>query len=194
MSLTFVVEQSIAALLGPPHPVLRVAARRRGSRWGWHSSSWRALDPAAALDAIIDAPAPALVLARTGSADRGGSCLRSMARVLDIDVIDLPDAIEDAAWSVGIAMRLADADSQHFARALDVICCGPTAFRGLPTRPWGLGGSPVPALRPETLARWSTCAWRHCTWCRGGGFPGAPCRRCGTPIATGDMAEREGAR
>jgi hypothetical protein len=191
MSLTFVVEQSVAELLGPPHPALRVAARRRTSRWSLRPGGWRALDPAAALDAIVDAPAPLIVLARTVVADGGSGCLRSLARVLEVDVMDLPDDIEDAAWSVAIATRLADAEPEHVARALGVVCCGPSAFAGLPTRLWGPHDRPVPALRPVTLARWSSCVWRHCTWCRGGGFPGTPCRRCGNPIATTGVAAFE---
>ncbi len=182
MSTTFIVEASIAERLGTATTALRVVPRRRRSRWGLRRGQWQELSPADALDTMVDAPATPIVLSRSAHADPGAAKLRSLAHLVNVDVLYLPDDVDDAAWSVAIATRLADADRPHLLRALGVVCCGPRAFVGVPTRPWGAAERLVPAVRPVTLARWASCAWESCAWCTGGGAPGDQCRRCGMMI------------
>ncbi len=192
MSTTFIVEASIAERLGTATTALRVVPRRRRSRWGVRRGQWQELSSADALDTLVDAPDTPIVLSRPAHADPGAAKLRLLAHVVNVDVLYLPEDVDDAAWSVAIATRLADADRHHLLRALGVVCCGPSAFYGVPTRPWGAAERLVPAVRPVTLARWASCAWEPCAWCTGGGPDGDQCRRCGmmiqaVPIA-GDVA------
>jgi hypothetical protein len=182
MTLTIVVEHGIIAHLGGVPSGMRIVARRRSRWWRRHRTPWASLDPEAVLDTLAEIHRPAVVLARRAVADPGARCLIDVARLLGLEVRTLPDSCEEAAWIAGIAGSLGEAPPAGGGRALDVLCCGPAIVPTSPRQRWGPTGISVPALRPGTIARWASCAWRACRWCAAGGLPGDRCRRCGNPI------------
>jgi hypothetical protein len=153
------------------------ARRRRRSR-----RVWAPLCPDALIDALVAAPRDALVLARDAVADEGAALLAPLARLRGLGVVCLPDSADAAAWTVALAVAWADAGERDLVRGLEVAAALP-GQEALPARPWGNSGVAVPAVRPRVLARWSTCAWRPCEWCRtGGGLASGRCGRCGAGV------------
>ena len=185
MSTTLVVERGIAERLGGEPPGVRIVPRRQSRWWRRRREPWAPLDPEVVLDALAELRRPAVVLARSAVADPGAGCLIDVANLLGLEVRRLPDRREEAAWSAGIASALGEPMAADGSRALDVLCCGPAVLPASPRHGWGPTGLLVPALRPATLVRWSSCAWRACRWCAAGGLPGDRCRRCGNPIDAG---------
>ena len=181
---TVIVDAGLGATSGAAPGRLRTIPRRR-TPWWRRGSRWAPLDPADVIDALVQEPDPAVVLVRPSAADPGAACLGQLARLLGHRVVQLPHDPDEAAWSAGVAGSLPGLSGEAFHRFLDVVSCGPVVAAPAPRRPWGAGGIPVPALRPETLARWAACAWRRCGWCRHGGLPGARCATCGSPISEG---------
>ena len=182
MTPTLVVEHGIAECVGGAPFGVRVVPRRRSSWWRRRRSPWEPLDPEAVLDVLIEIRRPAVVFTRRAAADPGARCLGDIAHLLGLDVRTLPDNRDEAAWCVGIAGSLGEALTARDIRALDVLCCGSAVAPGSPRGQWGPAGISVPALRPSTVVRWASCAWRACRWCAAGGLPGDRCRRCGNPI------------
>lgn len=175
-----IVEEGLRTGTGAPSGLHTIPRRRRP--WWRRGTSWAPLDPSEVTDALSRVPAPAVVLARSAAADPGAACLGPLARLLGHRVVQLPSDPGEAAWSASIAASLLVLPDEAFLRVVDVLCCGPATSPPAPRCLWG-GGISVPALRPETLARWASCAWRRCGWCRRGGLPGRACRTCGTAIA-----------
>jgi hypothetical protein len=179
---TLIVEQGVVAPLGGCPANLVVVPRRR-SRWYPRRARWVPLDPETVLDTLANVPRPAVVLARGSAADPGAGVLLDLAPLLGLEVRRLPDCAEAAAWSVSIASRAEDLDSMAGGRALDVMCCAPTATM----RRSGVAHQP---LRAAALWRWASCVWRPCPWCPAGGPAGDRCARCGSPVAPGEREAR----
>ena len=182
MTPTLVVERGLAECLGGGPSEVRIVARRRARWWRRYRSPWAPLDPESVLDALVEIRRPVVVLARSAAADPGARCLIDIARLLGLEMRTLPENRDEAAWCVAIAGSLDQAPIAGNLRALDVLCCGSAVAPGSPRGRWGPTGISVPALRPGTIARWASCAWRPCGWCAAGGLPGDRCRRCGNPI------------
>lgn len=165
-----VVEAGLAALLPPrAHPVVVVPRRRRRRRW-------RAIDADAALRAVESVGAHAVAAARRPAADPGAACLGAVARLHGIPLVRLPDDPERAAWALVVALEGAAGDERPLRRLEALASAAAGAGASFADR---LG----PPLRPGVLARWAGRAWRPCAACLGGGLPGAPCGRCGAPLA-----------
>jgi hypothetical protein len=179
---TVIVDAGLGALSGGGSVRLRTIPRRRAPWWR-RGARWAPLDPADVIDALLEQAAPAVVLVRPFEADPGAACLGPLARLLGHRVVQLPRDPDEAAWSATVAGNLQGVSDEAFHRFLDVVSCGPAVGAPAPRRSWGDAGLAVPALRPETLARWAACAWRRCGWCRHGGPPGGRCATCGSPIA-----------
>ncbi|MDX6554110.1 MAG: hypothetical protein QOD86_305 [Miltoncostaeaceae bacterium] len=179
-----VVDPSVARRLGPVAGPVIVVPRGRGRRRG--EGGWRPLRHDEVLDALVDAPSGAIVLARPPCADPGGAALAAVAGLLELPVVRLPEGIDAAAWILGVAAAWAVADEPDVLRRLQALVgtAGDAPPPTLPRRAWGAGGAEVPGLRPGTLARWTRRAWCPCGWCDGGGgLAGHACARCGAPIA-----------
>ncbi len=191
MTATLVVERGIIDRLGGEPSGAWIVPRRRSRWWRRRREGWAPLDPESVLDALADIRRPAVVLVRSAVADPGAGCLIDVAHLLGLEVRTLPDGFDEAAWSAGIASCLDGVVPGASAnRALDVLCCGPAVAPASPRRRWGVAGISVPAVRPATLARWASCAWRPCRWCTAGGLPGDRCRRCGNPIDEASPEDR----
>jgi len=180
MATTIVVDQHLADILGAREiRGLRVAPRRRR---GPFTRGPGAITRADAAEALASVEGPVVVLARAGRVDPDAAALPDVMRAIGGPVITLPDDEDAAAWSVGLAAALLEADHGALVRALEVLCCGPRVVTDASTRLWGPREIPVPALRPVTLARWASCTWSPCGWCVRGGAPDWPCRRCGGTV------------
>ncbi len=172
--VTIIVEQGVVDPLGGLPANLVVVPRPRPPRYR-RGRRWAPLDPETVLDTLAAVPRPAVVLARDPSADPGARCLLDLAPLLGLELRRLPDCDEMAVLSVGIASRADESGSSAGGRVLDVLCCATllTMCRsGVLDRP----------LRPGTLRRWASCAWRPCLWCSAGGPAGDRCARCGSPV------------
>ena len=186
--IRLVVEQSLvedleAATAAPLAVLSRGRAGRRSG--GRRRGAWRPLSQEAALEALLEDPDGAVVLARPPDADPGAACLPAAAAVLGIPIVRLPAALDAAAWIVGVASEWSRRAEPDLARRLEALVGAAEAAgaSSLPRRAWGVRGTAVPALRPAALARWAGCAWTACGWCRtGGGLAGRPCGRCGAPV------------
>ena len=178
-SATIIVEQGVVEPLGGRLPNLVVVARRRRRPWYRHRRMWAPLDPETVLDTLAAVPRPAVVLARDPSADPGGRCLLDLAALLGLELRRLPDRLDLAALSVGIASHADESGATAGGRALDVLCCAPA----LPSCRSGLVGRP---FRSGALWRWASSAWHPCPWCPAGGLVGARCARCGSPLGVGN--------
>lgn len=189
MSVSIVVDESIACRLRDAGPWLCVVPRARVRGWRHRGDElWRPLDRRRVIDTLIDVPACGRVLVRPAQSDPGGSILAAAARLAGHEVVWLPDALDEAVWSVGMALSLVGSDVATIDRVLDVVCCGPEVLEALPQRAWGGAGRGVPAVRPATLVRLARCAWRPCSWCDAGGLADGRCARCGSELADTPLA------
>ena len=189
VSVCVVVDASIASRLRTTPPALCTVPRSRVRRWVPRGGEvWRPLDRCRVIDALIDVPAGGRVLVRPAQTDPGGSFLAVAARLAGHEVVWLPGPLDEAVWSVGMALSVLGRDVATIDRTLDVVCCGPASLAALPQRAWGGVGFAVPAVRPATLARLAFCAWRPCSWCDAGGLPGGYCARCGSELAETPLA------
>lgn len=190
MTTTLVVERGIVERLGGAPSGVWIVPRSPSRWWRRRREPWAPLDPETVLETLAAIRRPAVVLARSAMADPGAGCLIDVAHLLGLEVRRLPDSLDAAAWSAGIASCLDQPLAADGNRALDVLCCGPAAAPASPRERWGPAGISVPALRPATLARWAACAWRACRWCAAGGLPGDRCRRCGHPVHEASPRDR----
>lgn len=183
---TLIVDRHIVDVLGPraPQGIWPVPRRRRTLGRGAGT-----ITREAAANALTATEGPMVVLARGARVDPDAAALGDAMAALGGPVITLPDELDAAAWSVGLAAALSGAEPGAVVRALEVLCCGPAVMPDAPLRPWGPRELPVPALRPVTLARWATRTWSPCAWCARGGAPGWPCRRCGAGVPTRPESE-----
>jgi hypothetical protein len=183
MTTLTVLEQAFASHLDATPVGVRVVPRDETPWWrGRRAGRWRPLDPERVFETLCTLPRTGLVLVRPAAADPGAMLLAAAGAVLGLDVITLPGDLDEAIWCVGVALALGIDEPETFGRVLDVVCCGPVGAPAFPRQLWGPAGISVPALRPATLARWASCAWRPCSWCQAGGLPGHRCRRCGAPV------------
>jgi len=176
-----IVEQGVVEPLGGCPANLVVVSRRR-LPWYRRAHGWEPLDPETVLDTLAAVPRPAVVLARSPAADPGAGCLLDFASLLGLEVRRLPDCVQAAAWSVGVASRADESGAGADGRVLDVLCCVPAPAMRRP----GVGDPP---LRANALRRWASCAWRPCPWCPAGGLAGERCARCGSPVGHGDRGD-----
>lgn len=173
MSVVVVVEESIARLVAGRDALrLTVVPRRRRRGRGWMG-----LDADRVVAALDNGQGELLVLARDADADPGARALRELARVMGRDLVPLPAAPEEAAWTVAVAVHDAF-QGDGLVRRLEALVGEMAAGGPLPRRILS-PGTRVPALRPAALARWAGCAWRACPVCAGGGPAGGRCARCG---------------
>jgi hypothetical protein len=189
VSVSIVVDESIACRLASAPLSLRTVPRARVRLRVRHGGAiWRPLDRGRVIDILVDIPAAGRVLVRPGRVDPGGAFLAVAARLVGHEVVWLPEAMDEAVWSVGVALSFAGRDLATTDRALDVVCGGPASLAALPRRDWGGAGTVVPTLRPATIARLAYCAWVPCGWCDAGGLAGRRCARCGSDLADAPLA------
>jgi hypothetical protein len=121
-----------------------------------------------------------VVLARAGDRTAEDRPLLALARSAGAEAVVLPAEEGLARWVVAVAGRWAG--EPHPARRLRALVSALEAG-SLPRRPWGPGGTAVPAVPIRVLARWLSMHWRPCDACRdGGGVRGAACGTCGAPL------------
>lgn len=169
-----VVDHVVARAAGlGDHPGARAvpAPSRRAGR----------LDSDRVLEVLDDAGPGALVLARPPWSDAATAPLPAMAVVLGIDLLWLPPGIPSAAWAAALITAWARTTPSHDLLRRAQVAVGLAAMPAdrLPMRAWGPDGIEVPAMSPDSLARWCDCAWCACAWCDQGGLPGAACPACG---------------
>lgn len=141
----------------------------------------RRLDAAAVIDALDAAGPDALVLARPPWREPALAPLAALSVVLGRDMLWLPADLAPAAWAVALitawAQSTPPADLARRAQVAVGLASMPP--ESLPTRTWGPGDVPVPAMAGDSLARWCDCAWQECDWCDAGGLRGGACPACG---------------
>ncbi len=169
-----VVEHSVGAeagLLAHPGVYVVAAPGRRPGR----------VDAADVMDALDGAGADALVLSRPPWCDPDVAPIPALSVVLGREVLWLPPDLPAAAWAAALVASWARTTPAHDLARRAQVAVGLAAMSpaNLPARAWGPGGTRVPAMASESLARWCDCAWQPCGWCDAGGLARAPCPACG---------------
>ncbi len=169
-----VVDHAVAVASGlDAHPIARVVpppARRSGR-----------LAADRVIDVLEDAGPNALVMARPPWSDAATAPLPAMAIVMGMEVLWLPPALGPAGWACALiaAWARTTPPDDLLRRAQVAVGLAGMSPAALPVREWGPDGTPVPAMTPDSIARWCDCAWCPCGWCGQGGMDGAPCPACG---------------
>ena len=154
--IALVAEESLVRLVaGPGLQRLTVIPRAHGRRRGWKD-----LDADRVVDILDEGGPGALVLVRDVEADPGARVLGELARVMGLDLLRLPAAPGEAAWTLAVAAH-DDFQGDGLLRRLEALVGEMGEGGPLPRRALG-PGLRVPALRPAALARWAGCAWRPC--------------------------------